>query len=549
MRNDSFEEAGFRQQVANPIKEEGTQESPFYSGSSQNIMGSQNAGMSNLKLKKMGSGALEYMDQVMLSPKSEFRKTIIKDLAGDLNLEDEEQLFTDDKTKACAQQLVNLYLEVNGDNEKDQERKYRIEGIPYKEYQGLLKQGKGGDDKEDDGAEQVSDSRESKTLNDETTSLRRRQKMVKLFRKCPMCLTIPEDFGRTPFSCFDVLGLMVIDHQGPPYMIFNIVTSICCLVSAYIYAFIAAHRVGEDDPMVIVSNIIFETVFTLDILTNFVLSYTDVGSGSDFPVRDVVKIAKRYFKGRFFWDLLPIIPLQDLPSTNKRSSLFYLVKLIRLQKGFEILNVPVWVSKLKVLQMEKSQELVKTEPEVANDPNLDHNKIEEIIIVTFAMKIFKLMILIFNFSYLLAMFWYIMCKAVEDFYHSADYTQTSDAESHPDVFIVNYNIQDKSYKEVTIIMTYFAFTSLSTVGFGDYAPISNLERAIGAFMLLSGVAIFSYIMGNFIEMIDQFKRLHEGLDDGDNLSKFFGTIQHFNNGIPMLPSMKSKIEMHFDYVW
>jgi len=51
-------------------------------------------------------------------------------------------------------------------------------------------------------------------------------------------------------------------------------------------------------------------------------------------------------------------------------------------------------------------------------------------------------------------------------------------------------------------LTYFAFTSLSTVGFGDYAPISNLERAVGAFMLLSGVAIFSYIMGNFIEMID-----------------------------------------------
>ena len=269
-------------------------------------MGSQNAGVGNLKLKKMGSGALEYMDQVMGSPKSEFRKTIIKDLAGDLNLEDEEQLFTNDKTKACAQQLVNLYLEVNGDNDRDQEKRYRIDGIPYKEYQDLLKSG---DEKDDGGTEQVSDSRESKNLNDETTSTKRRQKMVKVFRKCPSCLTIPEDFGKTPFNCFDVLGLLVIDHQGRSYMIFNIITSICCLVSAYIYAFIAAHRVGEDDPMVIVCNIIFETVFTLDIATNFLLSFTNVGSGSDFPVRDVVKIAKRYFKGRFFWDLLPIIPL------------------------------------------------------------------------------------------------------------------------------------------------------------------------------------------------------------------------------------------------
>jgi hypothetical protein len=52
-----------------------------------------------------------------------------------------------------------------------------------------------------------------------------------------------------------------------------------------------------------------------------------------------------------------------------------------------------------------------------------------------------------------------------------------------------------------LISLYFAFTSLSTVGFGDYAPRGNIERFFGAFMLLFGVAIFSYIMGNFIDMI------------------------------------------------
>lgn len=56
-------------------------------------------------------------------------------------------------------------------------------------------------------------------------------------------------------------------------------------------------------------------------------------------------------------------------------------------------------------------------------------------------------------------------------------------------------------------MVYFAFTTLSTVGFGDYYPISDLERVIGAIMLLAGVAIFSYIMGNFIEILNKFKDL------------------------------------------
>ena len=45
---------------------------------------------------------------------------------------------------------------------------------------------------------------------------------------------------------------------------------------------------------------------------------------------------------------------------------------------------------------------------------------------------------------------------------------------------------------------YFSFTTLSTVGLGDYHPISDVERAIFTFILLSGVSLFSYIMGNFV---------------------------------------------------
>ncbi|NQZ18997.1 MAG: hypothetical protein HRT44_07065, partial [Bdellovibrionales bacterium] len=30
-------------------------------------------------------------------------------------------------------------------------------------------------------------------------------------------------------------------------------------------------------------------------------------------------------------------------------------------------------------------------------------------------------------------------------------------------------------------MMYWAFTTLSTVGFGDYYPVSNYERFLGAF--------------------------------------------------------------------
>jgi hypothetical protein len=48
---------------------------------------------------------------------------------------------------------------------------------------------------------------------------------------------------------------------------------------------------------------------------------------------------------------------------------------------------------------------------------------------------------------------------------------------------------------------YFKFTTLATVGFGDYYPESTFERGIYFAVLLFGVAIFSFIMGNFMTIL------------------------------------------------
>ena len=53
---------------------------------------------------------------------------------------------------------------------------------------------------------------------------------------------------------------------------------------------------------------------------------------------------------------------------------------------------------------------------------------------------------------------------------------------------------DKTSWENLTIVVYFMFTTLSTVGFGDFNPKSEVERTIMTFILLIGVATFSYIM-------------------------------------------------------
>jgi len=72
-------------------------------------------------------------------------------------------------------------------------------------------------------------------------------------------------------------------------------------------------------------------------------------------------------------------------------------------------------------------------------------------------------------------------------------------------FLHYHELTDKSDRDLTIVSMYFAFTSLSTVGFGDFTPRSDYERVLGAIMLLFGVLIFTYVMGKFIEMILQIQ--------------------------------------------
>ena len=68
-------------------------------------------------------------------------------------------------------------------------------------------------------------------------------------------------------------------------------------------------------------------------------------------------------------------------------------------------------------------------------------------------------------------------------------------------FIEYFDVESYDSGYATIMMIYYAFTSLSTVGFGDLHPRSDSERIFCAFLLMFGVAIFSYIMGVFVEIL------------------------------------------------
>lgn len=275
------------------------------------------------------------------------------------------------------------------------------------------------------------------------------------------------------------------------------------------------------------------------VLLSFFVEYTDPRTNEN--VRDLSKISWNYLTTQFITDLIPLIPLQAVRIQNFQR-LFYLIKLIRLQRGLELFNVTALMQRVEYFNKMKLKNLIDTDPEEAEDIIVDNNKIQTRVMVSFLLKIVRLVVIISNISYFLGFLLYIAFDMIME--HMGDPGDSR-------YFIKEFNLDhnERSNWQIGIIMVYYAFTSLSTVGFGDYNPRSDGERLICAMILLFGVAIFSYIMGTFIEILGDYQSLNADLDDGDSLTQFFLLLQKFNEDAPLAEPLRNRIEEHFQYKW
>lgn len=58
---------------------------------------------------------------------------------------------------------------------------------------------------------------------------------------------------------------------------------------------------------------------------------------------------------------------------------------------------------------------IERDPTLATNLDIDSNKIEEMLVLSYFLKIFKLVIIILNLSYLFGVLWMGLCEAIFDF--------------------------------------------------------------------------------------------------------------------------------------
>ena len=107
------------------------------------------------------------------------------------------------------------------------------------------------------------------------------------------------------------------------------------------------------------------------------------------------------------------------------------------------------------------------------------------------------------------MYWLVACELIKYLAHSG-FEDNSNAETN----YIDYNeLEMKDSGHVLLSTMYFMFTTLTTVGLGDYKPINDPERIMCVLILLSGVLIVSYLMNILIELLQRYNTYTEEQTD------------------------------------
>lgn len=264
---------------------------------------------------------------------------------------------------------------------------------------------------------------------------------------------------------------------------------------------------------------IVEVFFYLDFLLNWFQGYEDIEQHRN--VFEFKKIAERYARGWFVVDFVAVFPFQVLlPSQNAQlTKMFRLPRMLRIQKLFDTRNVKRLIKSFQG-KVEKTSEIV----EIYNKLNI--------------YKLLRLLIMLTLFTYFLGCFWYLISSA-----------QDADDE---DTWFTVFNLEQYTITNRLVASCYYAITMLSTVGYGDMYPISNLEKLVAVFCMMVGVAVFSVIMEQFSVAQEEYEVQMIDPDNREVLENWLLCLPRFTMKLkfPILnipSSLKAIIEADFNY--
>ncbi|CAD8102523.1 unnamed protein product [Paramecium sonneborni] len=219
------------------------------------------------------------------------------------------------------------------------------------------------------------------------------------------------------------------------------------------------------------ADIVTDVLFWLDLIISSISGYYDE-EGKLVKKRKIVLM--NYLKGWFTVDLLSCLPLNYIMDStisendNMNSKNIKLFKLLKLPRMYRLLKLIRFIDIMKYLGISEIMEFFQF--------NYGFSRLLSLLISV---------CLVIHFSGCL---WYYVA-AFNDF----------DAQT----WVSRNNLTSSNIQTKYIASIYYAFTTLTTVGYGDIHSFSSAEMIITIFLMIVGVGFYSLIIGLLSSILSQ----------------------------------------------
>lgn len=328
-------------------------------------------------------------------------------------------------------------------------------------------------------------------------------------------------YPKTPF-CFipteiSLCSFRVIHPESTFKMVWDLMIFVIMLYQAIYVPFVLCFAVIEDSGMMFLEFTV-TLIFMLDILLNFNTGMFLKGNLID----DRKLIAKDYLKFWFWLDLVSSFPYDWVLTGNpfepaeiegsKISKVPRLIRLFKLVRFFRLFRL-LKLAKIKKVMM----------------------KIEEYVPNNYIVMIFlllKLLCVVFFIAHLAACFWY--------------YISLQESLEQSDTWVSQFEI--RSSRSLTafdyyIAALYWAFATMSTVGYGDFVAHTTNERIYATLSMVLACGMFAYTVGSIGSIVS--KSSADENSHRESVVSVNSYMKNFN-----LPSdLQFRVRRYLEYRW